>query len=511
MLSARSKYSFDVFVGCLGATKTNKVNHRRRSWVYCLGEYRSWMYDKNVNDQMLVEAAEATLRANDKGNWTLPTSITLYPHQWLWDSFFHAIGQRHYDIERAKAEVRSPFRAQWKNGLVPHIIFSDAAGYHAGPELWRSSKSSTDAPQTIETTGITQPPLAAEATVRIGEMLAPKARMEWYQEMYPKILAWHQMLYRERNPREDGLVRLILSWESGMDNSPPLMEMLHTYAMSRRVQLMKSTGLDHWAERRRRDTRDVPANERISTLDLHAIYDLIRSMRRKHYDYRKIIPSHKFQVIDLAFNCILIRANEHLKTMADYVGQTLPDDITHAMRVAPHALETLWDDATGYYYSRDAMSGKLIKMPGIATFMPLYATSLPEVRVSALLAHLHDPSKFAAKYPVPSAPLDSSYFKPHCYWQGPSWVNTNWLLIDGLERNGCAQEATRLRRSTIELIRQAAPQHGFHEYYSPIDGSVAGAPDFSWTAALTIDLVAQEQAATRVRHRNLNKNLQYSR
>ncbi len=445
-----------------------------------------------MSDEELIVAARATLAKNDKGTWTLPTSITLYPHQWLWDTFFHAIGQRHYDIERAKDEVRSPFRAQWKNGLVPHIIFSDASGYHAGPELWRSSKSSEEAPRHIETTGITQPPVAAEATVRIGEMLSKKERLEWYREMYPKILSWHQMLYRERDPREDGLVRLILSWESGMDNSPPLMEMLHQYAMSNRVRLMKATKLDKWATRRRRDTKDVPAHQRISTLDLHAIYDLVRSMRSKHYDYRKIMPTHKFQVIDLAFNCILIRANQHLKTIADTIGETLPADIQHAMRVAPHSLETLWDEETGYYYSRDEISGKRIKMPGVATFLPLYALDLPKERVERLVGHLHDPKKFDTEYPIPSAPLDSSYFNEHRYWQGPTWININWMIIDGLRRNGQDNEADRLHERTLALIRQAASKHGFHEYYSPFDGSVAGAPDFGWTSALLIDMLSQK-------------------
>jgi hypothetical protein len=442
-----------------------------------------------VSNDDLFKSAKAVLEKNDRGSWTLPTSITLYPHQWLWDSFFCAIGQRHYDIERAKNEVRSPFRAQWKNGMVPHIIFSDSPDYHAGPELWKSSNTSKNAPRKIETSGITQPALAAEATVRIGELLSIEDRRVWYAEMYPKILTWHQMLYRERDPREDGLVRLLLSWESGMDNSPPLMEMLHEYAMSDRVRLMKATGLDKIAAYLRRDTKDVPAEERMSTLDLYAIYDLVRAMRRQHYDYKRMLPNHKFQVTDLAYNCILMRANHHLGVIADTISERLPPDILHAMRVAPHSLETLWDEQTGYYYSRDAISGKLIRMPGIATFLPLYATRLPEERVKILLNHLHDSSKFKSRYPVASAPLDSSYFDPHRYWQGPTWININWLIIDGLKHNNQVDEAARLRESTLAVVRNAATSCGFYEYYSPLDGTVAGAPDFSWTAALTIDLL----------------------
>jgi hypothetical protein len=31
--------------------------------------------------------------------------------------------------------------------------------------------------------------------------------------------------------------------------------------------------------------------------------------------------------------------------------------------------------------------------------------------------------------------------------------------------------------------------HGFYEYFNPLNGRGAGAANFSWTAALTIDLL----------------------
>jgi hypothetical protein len=439
---------------------------------------------KQKDHQQSIQAAQSILTNNDMGGWTRPTSNGLYPHQWLWDTFFISIGQRHYDIERAKDEVRSPFRAQWKNGMLPHITFGEAKGYHAGPEMWHCHRSK-DAPDGIETTGITQTPLAAEATVRIGEQLSVKERKKWYAEMYPKILAYHQWFYRERDPRGDGLVLTVHPWENGMDNLPPQMEMLHKYALSRKLQLVKTLGMEDFVKRFRKDTAVVPAEERISTLDLYAVYDLIKSLRRMKYGYEKIQKNHPFQVVDLMLSCALIRGNEHLKTMADAIGERLPADIVHAMRVAEHTLETLWDDGTAQYYNRDAISGKLVKVPSIATFMPLYALKLPQDRVKQLVALLRDPETFGAPYPVPSTPLNSPYFKPHCYWQGPSWAPTNWLIIQGLEYNGHQAEADRLRAATIAMIEKA----GFHEYFSPLDVSKAGANSFSWTAALLIDLI----------------------
>jgi hypothetical protein len=439
--------------------------------------------DKQQTAQ-LVEAARAVLAVNDMGDWTRPTADGLYPHQWLWDSFFVAIGQRHHDLERAMREVRSPFRAQWKNGMLPHIIFSAAKGYHAGPELWRCEQS-PDAPDGVQTSGITQPPMAAEAVVRIGRLLGAAERRAWYAQMYPRLLRYHLWLYRERCPREDGLPEIVLSWETGMDNSPPWMAAMHQQALSLRLRLAKEAKLESLLERFRKDTRSVPAQERMDTIDLYATYDLIRGLRHLHYDGRAIMQNHPLRIIDVTFSCILVRANVLLQEIAEELGERLPPEIQHAMRVAPHELETLWDDETRQYYNRNAVTGELIRVPSIGTLLPLYACELPEERVQALLEHLHDPQAYGTPYPVPSAPVDSPYFSELHYWQGPSWVNTNWLLIDGLRRNGQAGEAAALRTKTIDMVAKG----GFYEYFSPYTAEKAGAETFSWTAALLIDLV----------------------
>jgi len=53
----------------------------------------------------LVGRAQAVLAANRRGDWTCP-SASLYPHQWLWDSCFVAIGLARYDPARAAGELR---------------------------------------------------------------------------------------------------------------------------------------------------------------------------------------------------------------------------------------------------------------------------------------------------------------------------------------------------------------------------------------------------------------------
>lgn len=442
------------------------------------------MTDHHANP--LITEATKVLKLNDLGTSTRPTA-TLYPHQWLWDSCFIAIGWRHIDLPRAQAELRSLLRGQWQNGMIPYIVFSDATSYHAGPELWQSSRSPL-APQDVQTSGGTQPPMLAEAVVRIGELLDEAARQAWYREMYPALARYHEWLYRERDPSGSGLVTLVHSWESGMDNTPPWMEMLHQYAISKRLRLLdKSQAMKRFVERFRKDTSVVPASERMSTVDLLAFYDIVRQLRKLNYDSAQAFKRQKLLITDLAFNAILIRANDLLAGIAQTIGTTLPPRVAQAHAQGVQPLMQLWDDDSSYFYCLDYSSGTLIKNPTAATFLPLYAGKLPGAQAKALVDHLHDPTTFGTEHPIPTTPINSSYFKPHCYWQGPVWININWLVIDGLRRNGYAAEADRLTTKTLELVSS----QGMHEYFSPLDGQHAGAPNFSWTAALTIDLVKE--------------------
>jgi glycogen debranching enzyme len=436
-----------------------------------------------MDEQKLASAAEKVLSKNDRGDWTCP-SADLYPHQWLWDSCFTAIGLRHLQIERAQAEIRSLLIGQWKNGMVPNIIFAANNRYHAGPYLWNAA-ASPNYPAGVETTGISQPPMLAEAVVRIGRMLPKDRRLAWYREVYAPLANFHEWLYKNRDPHGTGLVTIIHPWESGMDNTPPWMVMLRKHASSSKLRLLSSFGLIRFIGLFRKDTKFIPAEERMTTRDLFAVYDLIRGIRKARYDDREILKKQKVLVADLGYNSILVRATRYLAEIAEQTKQPLPKLTAKAHSAGTTVLEQLWDDKTKQYYSLDCVSGKLIKASSVATFLPLYAGKLPKNKSKALLGHLQNPLAYAASEPVPSAPLNSPYFKPHCYWQGPTWINMNWLIISGLRQNGYRDEAKRLRRSTLELVAK----NGMNEYFSPIDGQPLGADNFSWTAALVLDLL----------------------
>jgi len=88
-----------------------------------------------MNDTLHAAAIDI-LKINDRGSYTVPTK-GLYPFQWNWDSCLTALGQRHFDADRALTEIETLFAHQWPCGMVPHIIFHELDdGYFPGPDVW---------------------------------------------------------------------------------------------------------------------------------------------------------------------------------------------------------------------------------------------------------------------------------------------------------------------------------------------------------------------------------------
>jgi hypothetical protein len=366
--------------------------------------------------------------------------------------------------------------------MLPNIIFAGNERRHI--DLWRSWVSPY-APDNVATSGITQPPLLAEAVYQLGQKMKTADRRTWYKEMLPPLVRYHEWLYADRDPHKQGLVLLLHPYECGLDNTPPWISELRKHSLPWWIGLIEKLRLDSVVNLFRRDTKYVPPGQRMSNIEALSYWSALRRLRRKAYNSEALLPRALFAVEDLNFNSILIRANGRLKEIAKTAGHSLPPTLDEAISRSETALEQLWDEASGQYYSRSFVSHKLIEEPSIATLLPLYAGTLSHERVARLVDLLKRQKVFSASWPVPSVPLNSPYFEPYKYWQGPSWVNTNCLIINGLKSYGYEAEAAVLKERTLKMVAKS----GMYEYFNPQNARGAGAANFSWTAALTIDLL----------------------
>ena len=437
----------------------------------------------------LVSRAQAILDHNRRGAYTSPSG-ELYPHQWLWDSCFVAIGVARYDAPRAADELRALFRGQWSNGMLPHMVFADGVGDLGSRTVWRSHRHAP-APRDVATTCITQPPLVAIATERVARGLPERARAELLAELWPRIVAYHSWCYDERDLQQGGLVTLIHPWECGLDSTPPWMAVLRQMPMPAWLRTVERLHLARTFRSLRYDTRLLPASERASDDDGLRMIALAVHAKRYGFELRRMPRRENDALVeDLAFNAMLAAANAALERITAELDEKLPPELASSMARTRDALETLWHEPSGQYRSRHAVTHEPLVQPSIATLLPLWAGTPGRDRTERLIELLTQPDRFWPEYPVPSVPVRATQFQESRYWKGPTWVNMNWAIVQGLRSasadgiDGAAELADRLRDRTLEMVAAS----GFSEYFSAHTGAGYGADDFSWTAALVIDL-----------------------
>jgi hypothetical protein len=410
----------------------------------------------------LTERARAILRDNDQGGYTVPTK-RLYPFQWNWDSGFTALGFATFDEPRAWQEIEMLFRGQWEDGLVPHIVFHKVSpDYFPGPSLWGVDRQ----PQT---SGITQPPVAASMARRLVEGARDHALAdEKARALYPRLLAYHRWWWRARDPENTGLAVIFHPWESGMDNSPAWDQAL--------ARVPQTENRDYV----RRDTSHVDQAQRPRQAEYDRYMYLVELFRSRHYDPAFMYAESPFRVVDLCVNAVLERATEDLAALAERFGSAAErQEIADRLALGRRGFERLWHEEDGRYYALDTRGEGLVRVGISASFLPLYAGIPDTSRASRMAADLRRWGE-AVDYLVPSTDPAAPSFERQRYWRGPVWAVVNFMIADGLTRYGQADLAERVRRDTARLMETK----DFFEYFDPTDGTGYGGGDFTWTAAM---------------------------
>jgi mannosylglycerate hydrolase len=432
------------------------------------------------SDGDLARQAIEVLEANWMGHATR-ASARLYPHQWSWDSACIAIGYADWDQSRAQAELRWLFAGQWADGLLPHIRFADDARYFPGPEFWQTNRSPS-APAHPKTSGIVQPPIHATAAWHVYRRARDRDEARVFlRELMPRLLGWHEYLYRERTRGDDGLVEIWHPWESGMDNSP-----LWDDALAR-----ISLGRGAIPEYERVDLDFVEAAQRPSDAEYDRYAYLVKLYRDLGYDAGRIRDECPFVVYDVLFNSLLVQSNRDLVKIAQVLDVDPEPFEAWAKRTAAGIDAKLWDEAEGSYGDYDVRAGARVRAQTAAAFSPLFAGVPTEDRAQMMLERLMASAVTIdglGRVVASVAPSDAN-FNPALYWRGPVWPMINWVVHAGLRRYGFMDEAWEIRHALLELVRR----EGFWEHYNATTGRGQGTEQVSWTAALVLDLLNGER------------------
>ncbi len=429
----------------------------------------------------LLERAQRILSQNWRNGYTIPSS-DLYTHQWSWDSAFCAIGYANYNLSKALKEMESLFSGQWQNGMLPHIIFRERSKYWPNAEFWQSHHSKFS--PSLPTSALIQPPVQALALWHIYQRASLRQRdkvVDFVKFIYPKLLSWHRYLMKKRDPEGVGLITIFHPWESGLDNSP---------RWDLPLQRVKPAYLFDYS---RSDNKSLPAEQRPTKTMYDKYIYLVELFKQVGYDEDKFYQVSPFKVKDAAASALFYYSNLCLRKLAWLIGENTNEIDDWLDRAKNNLWQILgWDKTPGLVYDFDLISWQQLRIKTVTSFFGLMTDLLTLKQVQAVRNFMHH-SHFCHHtcqhdhYLLLSLSSQSHQFNPLNYWRGPIWINVNWLIYQGLIEQGMLAEAEMIREGILELVWQ----NGFYEYYHPFSGKGLGSKNFSWTAALVIDLLYQ--------------------
>jgi hypothetical protein len=163
--------------------------------------------------------------------------------------------------------------------------------------------------------------------------------------------------------------------------------------------------------------------------------------------------------------------------------------------------DQLWDDATGFYYDRDA-GGAFVPNQSYSGLIPLIAGVVPAERIPSMLAPLRDERQFLSPGGVRSMSAASPAYIPgeagagvNSNWCGPVWLPINYLLIDRLADLD-APFADELRSRVVNNVEADWRRDGrLHEYFDGDSGAGLGADSQAGWTALVANLIAERWPA----------------
>ncbi|HEY3545827.1 MAG TPA: hypothetical protein VGK17_07010 [Propionicimonas sp.] len=354
-----------------------------------------------------------------------------YVGLWQWDTYFIALGLRHTVPELALAQLDVALSPA-PDGQLPDVV-------HDGGILASSADLPPGDRQRLESQGspstrsgevpLTKPPLVAWAAELVLRHVSPARRDAWLRRQLGTLVASQDWWFDVCDTDGDGMPEYLHPYSSGLDDSP--------------------------------------------------VFD------------------HALPLLSPDLLAYLVVEDEILAGWVRELGwpdATAAD--TLAGRLEARALHVragmagLWDPIDGLL--RPTAGGVPVPERTVVSLLGCFAGEVPAEQRAAMLRDLHDPARFGAPFPLPTVAMDEPSFDPQRMWRGPAWVNTTYLVAEGLERSGAPAEAERLRGQALALVEAAG---GPVEYADPCTGvRCPGATTaFGWSAALYLDLAIRER------------------
>jgi hypothetical protein len=377
---------------------------------------------------------------------------------------------------------------QRADGFVPNVQY--APGWK-----WYEIEKAVSLSRPRRTSNYTQPPvipLAVLSQFRSMDQADNPAADLYLGEMYSRVKNFMDYFHDyRRNSGEDPLIGVIEPHETGMDS-------LRQY--------------DYIKPGRRPRHPEMTQDEADRNMFADGAHFVVRIIKRRVVARGDINKERKlFWANDVSFNAIYFHNLQAMVRLAEAAGRYGEARIyaERAVELEAAMLDKMWQDDPELvekpgFYSLDA-NGEPINTITISNLFGLVLPNISEEQLEAVLDMMDD--DFDEPFPLPSDSKNSSEYDPHNQekdrlWRGPTWMNTNWYIVEfGLRMQAerrdirpsvvrrCQEWADRIRDRSIEAL-DMNKENGFvsPEHIDPItgDGQRPRVRNFSWNGLIRL-------------------------
>jgi len=205
----------------------------------------------------------------------------------------------------------------------------------------------------------------------------------------------------------------------------------------------------------------------------HAELESVRDARVAVWD--KVGWASNFEGPDV--NSMVVKEARSLSDMAKILGYLHEAEKwdSEAGKRSDLINRFLWDPSTRFYYNVNRNDQSFtytvkddLKIKEIIGFLPLWSHVADREKSIYLIETMKDPDEFWRPYGVPTLSAKDGYYNPIGYWNGPVWVQWDYLLFRGLLDYGYKIEAYELASRVLKnMIVHLKNDHVFWEFYSP--------------------------------------------
>lgn len=530
-----------AFLNLLFATPAEYQQQSRLRWQHYMqtGLNATAQHKALVPEPIAIKAIETLL-----GNWrsaaghiltdvvTPSTTARWFNGAWAWDSWKHAAALAWFAPELAKQNMLAMFDYQISTtdkvrpqdaGMVTDAIFYNQDQQRNGDGgNWNERNS--------------KPPLASWAVWQIYQATADLA---FIKQMYPKLLAYHQWWYNNRDHNHNGLAEygatlhpkhnnaagdLFFTLTLNAGSAPADLARYCTATADKKYDCYSQSFYEQLLAQGNYQAMDIGAQHGAgweSGMDNAGRFGFINEQQLQQYadqfypqDLNRARQDWQVrflkntnaqqQLVGFSINQESVELNSYLAQekyllakMADLLGKTATAQQLkqQADQLSQRINQCFFDPQTGFYYDRqisaadstdqNGCTGTLLTKRGRGPegWSPLWTGIAPPKQAAAVAQVMLTTTEFNSAVPLGTAALSNPAYHPDIYWRGRVWLDQWYFGVMALQQYGYQAEARTLAEKLLQRAEGLAGTAAIRENYHPQTGAMQGATNFSWSAA----------------------------